>query len=124
MLYFGYGGGILEIRKEWLKGYIDVIILSLLVDEDLYGYEMSKKMREVSGSIFVLKEGTLYPALKRLETKKLIEGYWSDSEGAARRKYYRITESGVGEFRRSQNEWLFLKKILKSFLEVNDNAKN
>ncbi|ALC90620.1 PadR family transcriptional regulator [Bacillus sp. FJAT-18017] len=114
----------MEIRKEWLKGYIDVIILSLLVDEDLYGYEMSKKMKKVSGNSFVLKEGTLYPALKRLETKLLIEGYWTDSEGAARRKYYRITSTGIEEFKSSQNEWLVLKNILQSFLEGNDHGKN
>ena len=114
----------MEIRKEWLKGYIDVIILSLLVDKDLYGYEMTKKMKEVSGNKFILKDGTLYPALKRLETKKLINGYWSDSEGAARRKYYRITENGVKEVIKSQQEWLVIKNILMSFLEENDNAKS
>lgn len=114
----------MEIRKEWLKGYIDLIILSLLVGEDLYGYEMSKKMKKVSSDLFVLKEGTLYPALKRLEQKQLIEGYWSDSEGAARRKYYRITQSGAKEFKSSQSEWLVLKKILGSFLEVNFNENN
>jgi PadR family transcriptional regulator, regulatory protein PadR len=115
---------VVDIRKEWLKGYIDQIILSLLVGEDLYGYEMSKKMKEVSGDLFILKEGTLYPALKRLEQKQLIEGYWSDSEGAARRKYYRITQSGVLEFMSSQAEWLLLKQILTSFLEVNVHEKN
>jgi PadR family transcriptional regulator PadR len=113
-----------SIRKEWLKGYIDLIILSLLVDENLYGYEMSKKMKEVSGDLFVLKEGTLYPALKRLEIKQLIEGYWSDSEGAARRKYYRITQSGIQELTSSQSEWLVLKTIMGSFLEVNANGKD
>jgi PadR family transcriptional regulator, regulatory protein PadR len=123
VIYFWCGGETLEIRKEWLKGYIDVIILSLLVDKDLYGYEMTKKMKEVSENKFILKDGTLYPALKRLETKKLITGYWSDSEGAARRKYYRITENGLKEFRSSQEEWLVIKSILISFLEVDDNAK-
>lgn len=115
---------VMEIRKEWLKGYIDLIILSLLLGDNLYGYEMSKKMKEVSGDLFVLKEGTLYPALKRLEQKQLIEGYWRDSEGAARRKYYRITQNGAQEFKSSQSEWLVLKKILGSFLEVNFNEKN
>ncbi|MBP1989968.1 PadR family transcriptional regulator [Paenibacillus eucommiae] len=114
----------MKIRKEWLKGYIDLIILSLLKTDDLYGYEMSKKMKEVSGNLFVLKEGTLYPALKRLEQKQLIEGYWSESEGAARRKYYRITPEGVDTYVSSQSEWLVLKQILESFLEVKSNEKN
>jgi PadR family transcriptional regulator PadR len=115
---------VVEIRKEWLKGYIDLIILSLLINEDLYGYEMSKKMKEVSGDQFVLKDGTLYPALKRLEKKDLIEGYWSDSVAAARRKYYRITPAGIEEFKNSQKEWLVLKHILESFLEVDHGGKN
>jgi PadR family transcriptional regulator PadR len=107
----------LDIRKEWLKGYIDLIILSLLVVEDLYGYEMAKKMKERSEGLFQLKDGTLYPALKRLEHNQYISGYWQDSEGAARRKYYRITQSGIEELTRSQEEWKQLKKILELFLE-------
>lgn len=107
----------MEIRKEWLKGYIDFIILSLLKGQNLYGYEMSKKIKKVSNDAFVLKEGTLYPALKRLEQKKLICGYWDDSNGAARRKYYRITDSGKSEFKSSQEEWLILKSVLVHFLE-------
>lgn len=107
----------MDIRREWLKGYIDLIILSLLTVEDLYGYEMAKKMKERSEGLFRLKDGTLYPALKRLEQNQYISGYWLDSEGAARRKYYRITESGLEELARSQEEWKQLKKILELFLE-------
>jgi len=114
------GGVLVDIRKEWLKGYIDLIILSLLKVEDLYGYEMSKKMKEKSQGLFLLKDGTLYPALKRLEHNQYISGYWQDSEGAARRKYYRITQSGLEELQQSQKEWKQLKKILELFLEVED----
>lgn len=107
----------MDIRKEWLKGYIDLIILSLLVTEDLYGYEMAKKMKEKSQGLFHLKDGTLYPALKRVEQNQYISGYWQDSEGAARRKYYRITELGLQELKQSQKEWKQLKNILELFLE-------
>lgn len=111
----------MDIRREWLKGYIDLIILSLLKGEDLYGYEMSKKMKEQSRGLFLLKDGTLYPALKRLENNQFISGYWQDSEGAARRKYYRITQLGLDELRQSQEEWKNLKKILEFFLEGDKN---
>lgn len=114
----------MEIRKEWLKGYIDFILLSLLSHNNLYGYEMSKAIKKTSQDLFELKEGTLYPALKRMEQKEWIEGYWSESEGAARRKYYRITKAGQIELNDSRKEWIVLKAILEKFLEANQHEKN
>ena len=57
----------MEINKEVLKGHIDTLILSLLHDRDMYGYEIAKFVREKSNEQFELKEGTLYLSLKRLE---------------------------------------------------------
>ena len=109
----------MEIRKEWLKGYIDLIILNVLKEHDLYGYEMTKIIKDKSDGLFSLKEGTLYPALKRLESKDMIQGYWSQNSGeAARRKYYTITKDGLIVLEEAQIEWTFLKKIINVFLEV------
>lgn len=84
----------MQFTKEMLKGYIDVILLSLLFEQDLYGYELAKKVKEQSDSAFEMKEGTLYLALKRLEQNGLLESYWGDEGTGGRRKYYRILDSG------------------------------
>lgn len=108
---------ILEIDKEILKGYIDTIILSLLNEKPMYGYELAKRVREKSNGKFEMKEGTMYLALKRLEQRKLIESYWGDevSEGG-RRKYYRILTDGEVLYEQKKIEWTFVQKIMNSFL--------
>ncbi|MFP7478007.1 PadR family transcriptional regulator [Terribacillus saccharophilus] len=108
----------MKINKEVLKGHIDTIILSLLSDEDLYGYEIAKLVREKSEEQFELKEGTLYLSLKRLEKNMWIESYWGDEQGpGGRRKYYRLTPSGEEGFEQKRIEWGFVKNMMDSFLE-------
>jgi DNA-binding PadR family transcriptional regulator len=113
-------GDQLDIDKEILKGYIDTIILSLLCEKPLYGFEMAKKVREKSCQMFELKEGTMYLALKRLEKNGLVESFWGEevSEGG-RRKYYRILPLGSERLIQKKNEWEYVKKMLDLFLEVN-----
>ena len=108
----------MEINKEVLKGHIDTIILSLLHKNDMYGYEIAKFVREKSDNLFELKEGTLYLSLKRLEKNNWIESYWSDEQGpGGRRKYYTLTSLGLDGYKGKYTEWLFVKKIIDSFLE-------
>jgi PadR family transcriptional regulator, regulatory protein PadR len=110
--------GILDINKEVLKGHIDTLILSLLQQRDMYGYEIAKLVREKSGEQFELKEGTMYLSLKRLEKKKWISSYWGDEQGpGGRRKYYKLTPLGNEGFKEKRAEWLFVKKIIDTFLE-------
>jgi PadR family transcriptional regulator, regulatory protein PadR len=115
----------MKIDKEVLKGYVDTIILSLLHHDDLYGYELSKKVKEESNGVFELKEGTLYLAFKRLETNGYATSYWDDSHGGGRRKYYTISTAGAQYLLEKKREWKFLKEIINHFLEgVEDNESN
>lgn len=108
----------MRINREILKGHIDTMILSLLEAKDMYGYQIAKTVRTKSGEQFELKEATLYLSLKRMEQNELISSYWGDEAGqGARRKYYRITESGLELLRQKRVEWTFVKKILDGFIE-------
>ena len=60
----------MKINKELLKGSTDMLVLSLLENEDMYGYQMIRKLDEKSQNVFMLQEGTLYPILHTLEEKK------------------------------------------------------
>lgn len=110
----------MDIDKEILKGYIDTIILSLLCEKPLYGFEMAKIVREKSNKEFELKEGTMYLALKRLENNGFVEYFWGEeaSEGG-RRKYYRILPSGLERLTQKKSEWKFVKSLIDVFLEEN-----
>lgn len=107
----------MDIDKEILKGYIDTIILSLLCEKPLYGFEMAKIVREKSRQEFELKEGTMYLALKRLENNCMVDSFWSEeaSEGG-RRKYYSILPLGRERLTQKKAEWEFVKKMIDLFL--------
>lgn len=108
----------MEINKEMIKGYIESIILCLLKDEDLYGYEITRRIRNVCKDTFEIKEGTLYVVLKRLEKNNLICPYWDDTEsGGGRRRYYKITEEGNKYLLSKKEEWLFFRGVMDIFFK-------
>jgi PadR family transcriptional regulator, regulatory protein PadR len=99
--------------KEIMKGSIDILLLSLLNQRDMYGYEMVKTLKENSNELYNMSEGTLYPALKRIENKNWIESYWDNTEAGARRKYYRIIESGTKQLEEKLKEWKTINNLIK-----------
>lgn len=115
-----YGGEFMKINKELLKGSTTVLILSILNSKDMYGYEMIKEIDVRSKGIFSFKEGTLYPILHTLENANYIEAYWDDSNGARKRKYYKITDSGKKILLEKESEWKLFSETVNSVLwEVN-----
>ncbi len=104
------------MSKELLRGSIDILLLSLLEKEDLYGYTIAKKLKEKSNELYSMSEGTLYPALQRMEKQKYLKSYWGDSESGSRRKNYSITEEGKRDL---VDQW---KTILR--IEVKNNEEN
>ena len=92
-------------RRELLKGSTETLLLSLLSDEAMYGYQIAKEVDQRSSGYFALKEGTLYPALHRLEKAKLIEGSWEDTPNNVRRRYYLITAKGQKALADRLTEW-------------------
>ncbi|RFA32453.1 PadR family transcriptional regulator [Virgibacillus dokdonensis] len=99
--------------KEIMKGSIDILLLSLLQNRDMYGYEMVKALKKNSNELYNMSEGTLYPALKRLEKKGWLQSYWGDSESGGRRKYYQITQQGKNELGKKLQEWNQISHLIK-----------
>ena len=94
----------MKISKELLKGSTKMLILEMVKDENMYGYQMIKKLKEKSNNVFEFKEGTLYPILHSLEEEGLISSYWDDTTGK-KRKYYAITEKGKKQLKEKKEEW-------------------
>ena len=94
----------MRISRELLKGSTDMLVLSLLENENTYGYEMIKKLTEKSENVFELQEGTLYPILHSLEEKNYITSYW-DKTASKKRKYYSITNEGKKHLKEKKEEW-------------------
>lgn len=98
--------------RELKRGSTKMIILSLLVRRKMYGYEISKEVRKISGEYFKVPEGALYTALHSLEKDGFIEGRWEERDGRER-KYYFITKKGKGLLKKAKREWeLFIDRLL------------
>jgi len=106
-----------SMNKEMMKGSTEILLLSIIEKEDIYGYEIAKRLKVKSNDLYSMGEGTLYPALQRIEKQKLIMSYWRESESGGRRKYYSITEEGKKELSLKLNEWDALNNLIKSCRE-------
>jgi len=99
-----------------MKGSIDLLLLSLIEQRDLYGYEMMRILKRLSDDTYDMSEGTLYAALKRMERRGWIQSYWKETE-IGRRKYYNITEDGKKELIRKRANWDWMNTLVRKSSE-------
>ena len=88
-----------------LTGTVDMLILDVLARGDSYGYQIAQTVMGQSAEVFELKEGSLYPALHRLERQALLRSYWIDTAEGRRRKYYRLTPKGRKSLLAKREKW-------------------
>ncbi len=105
MLLYYVCRGVIIVDKEILKGSIDILLLSIIAKHDTYGYEIAQSLKQESEDLYSMGQGTLYPALKRLEKKELLQSYWNESESGMKRKFYTITDKGKKELQKKVNAW-------------------
>jgi PadR family transcriptional regulator PadR len=91
-------------RDQMRKGSTEFLILSLLMERPMYGYEISQQLTQRSGGYFEMKEGLLYPALHRMQQKGWVSTDWQVVDGR-RRKYYALTRLGREELGEQAAEW-------------------
>lgn len=106
-----------RFSQQLKKGVLELLVMELLCDKPSYGYELLVQLREKSDGRFLLKEGTLYPILYRLEDEGLIEAKWSQGEGRNMpKKIYQATQRGIEEHRRRRELWLGFRSCVDGFL--------
>ncbi|HEX7068243.1 MAG TPA: helix-turn-helix transcriptional regulator [Candidatus Limnocylindria bacterium] len=91
-------------RSQLLKGTTEMLILGVIENERLHGYDILQRIRD-AGSGLIVSEGALYPALHRLEKRGAVTGTWEPGSGGPRRRYYALTELGRGQLAESRREW-------------------
>ena len=92
-------------RRELMKSNIDSLLLCLIGQQPMYGYKIIKELEGRSQGYFKFKEGTLYPALHRLERAGLILGKWQVLPSGRQRRYYHITEKGRHALMEKRSQW-------------------
>ena len=105
-------------RDQMRKGSTDLLILSLLVERPMYGYEICQQLEQRSGGYFEMKEGLLYPTLHRMQQKGWLTTEWESVDGR-RRKYYILTPSGKEELGEQAAEWKTFLDELQALLRTN-----
>lgn len=94
----------MAIEKSLISGSMSMLILKLLSEKDMYGYEMIDTLRQKSQNVFELKAGTLYPLLHGMEEKGMLMVYEQEANGKIR-KYYSLTKQGRGLLEKKTEEW-------------------
>lgn len=103
----------MQLQHQIRKGSTPVLILSLLAEQPMYGYQITQELERRSEGYFAMKEGLLYPALHQMERDGLLSSEWRTIAGARRRKYYFITEKGRKVLTNSVAEWqTFIERLL------------
>jgi PadR family transcriptional regulator, regulatory protein PadR len=102
------------MKTEALKGHLDALILAVVGTRPMHGYAIIEELRSRSGGTLALPEGTIYPALHRLEDAGMLSSSWSD--GARRRRVYRLTRRGRRELGVRRSEWNQFARAVEAVL--------
>ena len=105
-----------SISSDVLRGYIDLMILRVLMGGDSYGYEISKKITEISQNGYIMKETTLYSAFTRLEKLNYLRSYPGTYTGGRERTYYNLTAAGRAYYHQKCAEWELTKDLISKFI--------
>ncbi len=108
----------MNIVGDLLRGHTASIVLSILSENDSYGYELNKTMERTTDGKLMLTEATLYTVFKRLEKNEYVNSYWKDGVNNVKRKYYSITEKGIEYLKSQTAAWIELEHTMKKFLKL------
>jgi DNA-binding PadR family transcriptional regulator len=104
------------MRAEALKGHLDLLLLTVVADGPRHGYGVIEELRRRTGDALTLPEGTVYPALHRLEVAGLLRSRWSDA-GGRRRRVYTLTRKGAGAVESKRVEWDAFARTMDAVLK-------
>jgi len=105
--------------SEWLRGVLEVCVLRVLADGQTYGYAIASRLAD--GGLGVVKGGTLYPLLNRLETAGLVTAQWQAGDGGPGRKYYLLTDEGRQELQDTATQWSRFTEVTGAMIAERQN---
>jgi transcriptional regulator len=101
---------------EVLQGTLDMLILKAVSLGPLHGYGVLLRIQQISGGQLEIQQGSLYPALYRLEHQGLIAGDWGESENKRKARFYRLTRAGVRKLRNEEEQWNRMAGVIGKIL--------
>ena len=107
----------MAVDKSLMSGSMTMLLLRLLAEKDMYGYEMIETLEAKSNHVFELKAGTLYPLLHSLESKGYVRSY-EDASSGKKRRYYQLTEAGRHHSSEKKQEWMTYQSAVTNVLSM------
>lgn len=101
-----------DLNKDLMASSLAPIVLMILRGRESYGYEIIQELREKSSGQLIVAEGTLYPILKKMESKNWIESTWKTADTGRERKYYKLTSEGKKELEEQYSQWNFINELI------------
>ena len=108
----------MEQNPDLLQGTLDMLILKILALEPMHGYGVAVRIEQVSRETLRVNQGSLYPALRRLERRGWIKAQWGLSENNRRARFYHLTRSGTKRLAEETREWERLSQAISRILET------
>lgn len=106
-----------DSKAELLQGTLDMLILKTLALEPMHGYGISVRIQQISKDVLRVNQGSLYPALRRLEHRGWIEAEWGESENNRRARFYHLTKAGRKQLKEETQEWERLAQAVARIME-------
>ncbi|MFF8818367.1 MULTISPECIES: PadR family transcriptional regulator [Leucobacter] len=103
------------IGADAIRGYVDLMVLSLLRTRPSYAYDLAQQIATVAGNDYSIKQTTLYSAVKRLEVAELVTSFAGSSDSGKPRTYYQITQAGLSHLEEKLAEWEITKSVVDRF---------
>jgi len=94
-----------ESRSDLVQGTLDMLVLKTLSLEPMHGWGISLRLRDISGDVFAVNQGSLYPALQRMLTRGLVKASWRTTDNNRRARYYELTRTGERQLAEHMEDW-------------------
>lgn len=107
-----------DSKRELLQGTLDLLILKTLATESLHGWGVARRIQQASGDVLHINQGSLYPALYRLQDKGLIRARWGASSEGRRVKLYSLTAAGRKRFKAAIRDWASVSTAVNDVLAM------
>ena len=105
-------------KADLLQGTLDLLILKVVALGPIHGYGISQRIRQISAEVLQVQQGSLYPALHRLEKRGWIEADWGESDNGRQAKFYRLSAEGRSQLADEERTWNRLSKAVALILET------
>ncbi len=109
-----------QSKSDLPQGTLDLLILKVVTQGPIHGYAVAQRIQQISREVLQVQQGSLYPALHRLENRGLLAAEWKDSETGRQAKFYHLTAHGRAQLKTETESWKQLAKAVRLILESSE----